>query len=96
MWKFEGACEMFSFARIIICKYLFILFLVLFQKYRLHTRRTPTNNASCKDQQSTTSQQSTSQSGSPTGPLQLAIATGGTGESCDEEDERSESYGWKL
>ncbi|KAF3333898.1 Transcription factor PCL1 [Carex littledalei] len=66
------------------------------QKYRLHTRRTPTNNASCKDQQSTTSQQSTSQSGSPTGPLQLAIATGGIGESCDEEDERSESYDWKL
>ncbi|KAJ4788153.1 myb-like transcription factor family protein [Rhynchospora pubera] len=66
------------------------------QKYRLHTRRTPTNNGSCKDQQSTTSQQSTSQSGSPTGPLQLAVGTRGAGESCDDEDERSDSYDWKL
>ncbi|XP_043711133.1 transcription factor HHO5-like [Telopea speciosissima] len=90
------------------------------QKYRLHTRRapataTPVNQPVVvlgglwmpQDQYGgASSKPSTSQSGSPQGPLQLAGTTGGIsttgGESMedeeDEEDEadgKSESYSWK-
>ncbi|XP_052194078.1 myb family transcription factor EFM-like [Diospyros lotus] len=85
------------------------------QKYRLHTRRLPTTastpaaNQSVAilgglwmphDQYGESSKQSSSQSGSPQGPLQLAGAGGGTsttgGDSMEEEEEeKSESYGWR-
>ncbi|XP_059647749.1 transcription factor HHO2-like [Cornus florida] len=82
------------------------------QKYRLHTRRlpaaaaTPTNQPVVvlgglwmpQDQCGETSKPSSSQSGSPQGPLHLTC--GGTsttgGDSMEEEeDEKSESYSWK-
>lgn len=82
------------------------------QKYRLHTRRLPTSTSVPANQQVIvmgriwsphdhyqTSKQSTSQSGSPQGPLQLAGATRGIsttgGDSGEEEDGKSESYSWK-
>ncbi|XP_072951956.1 myb family transcription factor EFM-like [Typha angustifolia] len=71
------------------------------QKYRLHTRRTPTNDLTSANrtitmmgglwvnqEHCTTSQQSGSQSGSPQGPLQL-------GDSCEEDDGKSGCYSWK-
>ncbi|XP_022746494.1 transcription factor HHO6-like isoform X2 [Durio zibethinus] len=85
------------------------------QKYRLHTRRLPpsTTNAAnqsvvvlgsglwmSQDQYGDSSKGSSSESGSPQGPLQLATNTGGTsttgGDSMEEdEDTKSESYSWK-
>lgn len=87
------------------------------QKYRLHTRRLPSSTTTspanqspvvlggslwmAQDQSSESSKQSTSQNGSPQGPLQLNGANGGTstsgGDSMedDDEDEKSESYSWK-
>ncbi|MBA0562144.1 hypothetical protein Golob_007218, partial [Gossypium lobatum] len=52
------------------------------------------------DQYGESSKGSSSQSGSPQGPLQLATNTGGTsnpgGDSMeDDEDAKSESYSWK-
>lgn len=85
--------------------------LMLFQKYRLHTRRVPNASAAVNrpfvvmgdlrvpQEHYSTSQKSASQSGSPQSPLQLAGA-GHTisitaGDSCEEEDGKSESYSWK-
>lgn len=84
------------------------------QKYRLHTRRLPTatgpsTNQSVvvlgglwlpQDQHGESSKQSSSQSASPQGPLQLGGASRGTsitgGDSMeDEEDDKSESHSWK-
>ncbi|CAL5378729.1 unnamed protein product [Camellia sinensis] len=85
------------------------------QKYRLHTRRFATATASTsanqsmlvlggllmpQDQRDESRKQSSSQSGSPQGPLQSAGNGGGTsttgGDSMEEEeDEKSESYSWK-
>ncbi|XWS54842.1 hypothetical protein CRYUN_Cryun10bG0124200 [Craigia yunnanensis] len=85
------------------------------QKYRLHTRRLPPSTTTpanqsvvvlgsglwlSQDQYGDSSKGSSSQSGSPQGPLQLATNTGGTsttgGESMeDDEDAKSESYSWK-
>ena len=53
-----------------------------------------------QDQYGDSSKRSSSQSGSPQGPLQLATNTGGTsttgGDSIDDdEDAKSESYSWK-
>lgn len=85
------------------------------QKYRLHTRRLPSSSSAApanqslvvlggglwmsQDQYGETSKASSSQSGSPQGPLHLAAA-GGTsttgGDSMeDDEDARSEGYSWK-
>ncbi|XP_042507132.1 transcription factor HHO5-like isoform X2 [Macadamia integrifolia] len=84
------------------------------QKYRLHTRRSPATATPgnqpvvvlgglwmSQDQYGASSKPTTSQSGSPEGPLQLAGTAGGIsttgGESMeDEEDEKSESYNWKV
>ncbi|KAK0581176.1 hypothetical protein LWI29_011016 [Acer saccharum] len=86
------------------------------QKYRLHTRRLPPTNAATPANQSVvvlgslwmsqdqyggdSSKASSSQSGSPQGPLQLTGNTGGTsttgGDSMeDDEDAKSEGYSWK-
>ncbi|KAJ6409654.1 hypothetical protein OIU84_009201 [Salix udensis] len=85
------------------------------QKYRLHTRRvTPSTAAApanqsigvlgglwmAQDQYGDSSKATSSQSGSPQGPLQLAVNTGGTsttgGDSMeDDEDAKSEGYSWK-
>ncbi|XP_057464772.1 transcription factor HRS1-like [Actinidia eriantha] len=85
------------------------------QKYRLHTRRLPNATGTpanqpvvllgglwmSQDQNGESSKQSSSKSGSPQGPLQLAGTGGGTsttgGESMEDEDEeeKSESYSWK-
>ncbi|EOX98182.1 hypothetical protein QUC31_015308 [Theobroma cacao] len=85
------------------------------QKYRLHTRRLPPSTTTpanqsvvvlgsglwiSQDQYGESSKGSSSQSGSPQGPLQLAANTGGTsttgGDSMeDDEDAKSESYSWK-
>lgn len=85
------------------------------QKYRLHTRRTspaapaaPANQSTVvlgslwmsQDQYGDSSKASSSQSGSPQGPLQLTGNTGGTsttgGDSMeDDEDAKSEGYSWK-
>ncbi|KAJ1266067.1 hypothetical protein BS78_08G122600 [Paspalum vaginatum] len=82
------------------------------QKYRLHTRRASSDGGEhqalvvwAPEQQYATSQHSTSQSGSPQGPLQLTVssramsATAGD-DSCDAGDEveggRSESYSWEA
>uniref|UniRef100_A0A1D1Y7M1 Two-component response regulator ARR18 n=1 Tax=Anthurium amnicola TaxID=1678845 RepID=A0A1D1Y7M1_9ARAE len=82
------------------------------QKYRLHTRKAPASSNSASravvvlggpwlsQEDYPPTKESTSQSGSPHGPLQLLSATaqGGAsvmgGDSC-EEDGRSESYSWK-
>ncbi|GMI83636.1 EARLY FLOWERING MYB PROTEIN, HRS1 HOMOLOG4 [Hibiscus trionum] len=88
------------------------------QKYRLHTRRlpatttTPANQSAfvlgsghawrSQDQYGESSKTSSSQSGSPQGPLQLATNTGGisttggnTNSMEDDEDTKSECYSWK-
>ncbi|KAH8510816.1 hypothetical protein Peur_052465 [Populus x canadensis] len=85
------------------------------QKYRLHTRRVPPATASApanqsaivlgglwmaQDQYGDSSKANSSKSGSPQGPLQLAVNTGGTsttgGDSMeDDEDAKSEGYSWK-
>ncbi|XP_077234144.1 myb family transcription factor EFM-like [Tasmannia lanceolata] len=82
------------------------------QKYRLHTRRLPGSATASTSQQVVmlggmwvphdhyqTSKASTSQSGSPQGPLQLAAAGRGIfgtcGDSAEEEDGKSEGYSWK-
>ncbi|XP_039047145.1 transcription factor HHO1-like isoform X2 [Hibiscus syriacus] len=85
------------------------------QKYRLHTRRLPASTTSpanqsvvvlgsglwlSQDHYGESSKGSSSQSGSPQGPLQLATNTGGNsppgGDSMeDDEDAKSESYSWK-
>ncbi|KAF8405133.1 hypothetical protein HHK36_010031 [Tetracentron sinense] len=84
------------------------------QKFRLHTRRLPGAAASpanqpvvvlgglwvSQDQYGDSSKLSTSLSGSPQGPLQLAQAAGGIsttgGDSMEDEEEgKSESYSWK-
>ncbi|OWM83754.1 transcription factor HHO6 [Punica granatum] len=86
------------------------------QKYRLHTRRfpaaagSPTNQTVCvlgslwpsRDQSddAAASKGSTSQSGSPQGPLQLcgsagAASTTGGDSMEDDEDSKSESFSWK-
>lgn len=81
--------------------------LLLFQKYRLHTRRAPNSSAATNgpvvmmgslwvsQEHYSTSKQSASQSGSPQSPLQLAGAAITAGDSCEEEDGKSESYSWK-
>ncbi|KAF7057110.1 hypothetical protein CFC21_064439 [Triticum aestivum] len=84
------------------------------QKYRLHTRRASDGeqqqSASAgqwpRPEQYTTSQHSSSQSGSPQGPLQLTVSSRGmsvtAGDSCDggeeneEEDGKSASYSWGM
>ncbi|KAL4320031.1 hypothetical protein GQ457_18G016660 [Hibiscus cannabinus] len=86
------------------------------QKYRLHTRRlpattpTPANQSAfglgsdhawmSHDQYGESSKTSSSQSGSPQGPLQLAtntrgISTTGGVSMEDDEDAKSECYSWK-
>ena len=84
------------------------------QKYRLHTRRLPNSTAAApanqsvvvlgslwmQDQYGDSSKASSSQSGSPQGPLHLTGNTGGTsttgGDSMeDDEDAKSEGYSWK-
>ncbi|KAJ6738981.1 TRANSCRIPTION FACTOR HHO6 [Salix koriyanagi] len=85
------------------------------QKYRLHTRRVPPATASAPENQSVivlgglpmtqdrygdSSKANSPQSGSPQGPLQVAVNTGGTsttgGDSMeDDEDAKSEGYSWK-
>ncbi|XP_008792589.2 myb family transcription factor EFM [Phoenix dactylifera] len=81
------------------------------QKYRLHTRRVPNASAATNSpvvmmgglwapqEHYSTSKQSASQSGSPQSPLQLAGAARTisitAGDSCEEEDGKSESYSWK-
>ncbi|KAK8558590.1 hypothetical protein V6N13_098241 [Hibiscus sabdariffa] len=86
------------------------------QKYRLHTRRlpattpTPANQSAfglgsdhawmSQDQYGESSKTSSSQSGSPQGPLQLAtntrgISTTGGDSMEDDEDAKSECYSWK-
>jgi SHAQKYF class myb-like DNA-binding protein len=89
------------------------------QKYRLHTRRASDGGDGGGDHQTvggrlwplppeqyTTSQHSTSQSGSPQGPLQLTVSSSHAvsvtaGDSCDggeeeEEDGKSGSYSWEM
>ncbi|KAG9440726.1 hypothetical protein H6P81_020891 [Aristolochia fimbriata] len=82
------------------------------QKYRLHTRRLPTSASNSSNKSVVllggiwvppdhyqSSKPSTSQSGSPQGPLQLAGSSRGIsntgGDSCEDEEEKSESYSWK-
>jgi len=80
------------------------------QKYRLHTRRASSSDGgdlaaaglwAAPEQQYATSQHSTSQSGSPQGPLQLTVSSRAmsatAGDSCDGDEAeggRSESYGF--
>ncbi|KAL5226082.1 hypothetical protein ABZP36_012721 [Zizania latifolia] len=78
------------------------------QKYRLHTRRSSDGSdqqeaaaaglwPTAPEQQYTTSEHSTSQSGSPQGPLQLTVSVT-AGDSCDgeEEEEEEASYSWEV
>ncbi|XP_059314063.1 transcription factor HHO6 [Lycium ferocissimum] len=84
------------------------------QKYRLHTRRIPNTQAQSANQSGVTlgnlwmsqgqygesSKQSSSQSGSPQGPLHLGGSSRGTSTTlCDsmeeEDDVKSESHSWK-
>lgn len=84
------------------------------QKYRLHTRRIPNSQTQPANQSGValgnlwmsqgqygeSSKQSSSQSGSPQGPLHLAGSSRGTsttlGDSMEEEDDvKSESHSWK-
>lgn len=59
------------------------------QKYRLHSRRVPNNSATSTNEiDNDPPKPSSSQSGSPEGPLQFSSME-------DEEDEKSESYSWK-
>ncbi|KAB2634408.1 hypothetical protein D8674_038271 [Pyrus ussuriensis x Pyrus communis] len=76
------------------------------QKYRLHTRRVPGDATAAPknqavvlgglwtshDQYTDSSKASSSQSGSPQGPLQL---TGTGGDDEDDEDAKSENHSWK-
>ncbi|XP_065857435.1 transcription factor HRS1-like isoform X2 [Euphorbia lathyris] len=79
------------------------------QKYRLHTRRMPAATAAAaaaanhsivlgglwmSHDQYNDSKATSSQSGSPQGPLQLAGQTGGDSME-DEDDAKSEDYSWK-
>ncbi|KAE8778501.1 MYB-related protein [Hordeum vulgare] len=78
------------------------------QKYRLHMRRASDDDQHQwpRPEQYTTSQHSSSQSGSPQGPLQLTVSSRGmsvtVGDSCDggeeneEEDDKSASYNWEM
>ncbi|TKW29313.1 hypothetical protein SEVIR_3G387500v4 [Setaria viridis] len=88
------------------------------QKYRLHTRRASSSDgvggdhhaaaaglwsSAAPEQQYTTSQHSTSQSGSPQGPLQLTVSSRAmsatAGDSCDGDEAeggRSESYSFGM
>ncbi|KAK3140102.1 hypothetical protein QOZ80_5AG0395880 [Eleusine coracana subsp. coracana] len=82
------------------------------QKYRLHTRRASSDGGEqqaaavatsmwSEQQQYATSQHSTSQSGSPQGPLQLAVSSRAVsvtgGDSCDgDEEEEEEGYSWEM
>lgn len=79
---------------------------LLFQKYRLHTRRVPPGGGGggglwmSQEQCGESSKPSNSQSSSPQGPLHLTTGssrgtsiTGGDDE--DEEDEKLESHSWK-
>jgi SHAQKYF class myb-like DNA-binding protein len=82
------------------------------QKYRLHTRRTSDSDRQQQSaglwptpEQYTTSQHSSSQSGSPQGPLQLTVSSRvvsvTAGDSCEggreeEEDGKSSSYSWDM
>ncbi|XP_065005544.1 transcription factor HHO5-like isoform X1 [Musa acuminata AAA Group] len=71
---------------------------LLFQKYRLHTRRMSNASAIPQDQHTCSSQQSVSQSNSPQSPLQLAgsaLALSVTAGESLEDDGKSESYSWK-
>uniref|UniRef100_A0A0E0CXS7 Uncharacterized protein n=1 Tax=Oryza meridionalis TaxID=40149 RepID=A0A0E0CXS7_9ORYZ len=84
-------------------------------KYRLHTRRASDGGGGSgglwmpPPEQYTTLQHSTSQSGSPQGPLQLTVSSSHAvsataGDSCDggeeeeeeEDDGKSESYSWEM
>ncbi|PHU10507.1 hypothetical protein BC332_22367 [Capsicum chinense] len=84
------------------------------QKYRLHTRRVPNSQTQpanksgvalgnlwmSQGQYVESSKRSSSQSGSPPGPLHLAVSCGGTsttvGDSMEEEDDlKSENHSWK-
>ncbi|CAN4112259.1 unnamed protein product [Withania somnifera] len=84
------------------------------QKYRLHTRRVPNSQSQpanqsgvalgnlwmSQGQDGESSKQSSSQSGSPQGPLHLAGSSRGTsttvGDSMEEEDDvKSENHSWK-
>ncbi|XP_074585633.1 transcription factor HHO2-like [Curcuma longa] len=83
------------------------------QKYRLHTRKAPKVSSNGgrpiavsgggmwvphEDCTSSPQQSVVSQSGSPQGPLQLAVSNRAhsfAGESCEEEDEKSDSYTWR-
>ncbi|XP_074568431.1 transcription factor HHO6-like [Curcuma longa] len=81
------------------------------QKYRLHTRKMPKGSTGDQpvavlggsmwvpqeeEEYTSSPQQSVSQSGSPQGPLQLAISTRAlSGESCEEEEDKSDSYNWR-
>ncbi|KAG2631316.1 hypothetical protein PVAP13_2NG008600 [Panicum virgatum] len=74
------------------------------QKYRLHNRRAPGSGIVSQPIVLVgglwiSQEQSSSQSGSPQGPLHfstsgIAVSSAAT-VSCEEEDGRSESYGWK-
>ncbi|KAM0915489.1 hypothetical protein ACQ4PT_010806 [Festuca glaucescens] len=79
------------------------------QKYRLHTRRTSDSDRQQQSagvwpppEQYTTSQHSTSQSGSPQGPLQLTVSSRAASvtarDSCDggHVDGKSASYSWEM
>ncbi|PIN14192.1 hypothetical protein CDL12_13179 [Handroanthus impetiginosus] len=59
------------------------------QKYRLHTRRVPTNTSTTQPAGLCMSQD---QSGSPEGHLQLAKSSRGSSGDEDEDDEKSESH----
>ncbi|EER95793.2 transcription factor HHO2 [Sorghum bicolor] len=75
------------------------------QKYRLHNRRAPGSGVVSQPIMLVgglwiPQEQSSSQSGSPHGPLHFSTASGiavssAATVSCEEEDGRSESYGWK-
>ncbi|RZS16372.1 hypothetical protein BHM03_00048370 [Ensete ventricosum] len=71
---------------------------LLFQKYRLHTRRMCNASATPQEQHTCSSQQSVSQSNSPQSPLQLAgsaLALSVTAGDSSEDDGKSERYSWK-
>ena len=80
------------------------LILMFLQKYRLHNRRAPGSGVVSQPIVLVgglwiPQEQSSSQSGSPHGPLHfstsgIAVSSAAT-VSCEEEDGRSESYGWK-
>ena len=81
------------------------LILMFLQKYRLHNRRAPGSGVVSQPIMLVgglwiPQEQSSSQSGSPHGPLHFSTASGiavssAATVSCEEEDGRTESYGWK-